>query len=61
LDEALGDKDFAGIVKPANDDGYYAVNYSQLIAPMIKAIQEQQKEIDNLKEKISQLEKMKME
>lgn len=38
------------------EDGTYAVEYRQLIAPMIKVIQEQQKEIDELKKAISNLQ-----
>lgn len=34
------------------NDGTYAVDYRQLIAPMIKVIQEQQKEIELLKQKV---------
>ena len=34
------------------DDGTYSVEYRQLIAPMIKVIQEQQKEIELLKKKV---------
>ena len=34
------------------NDGTYAVEYRQLIAPMIKVIQEQQKEIELLKKKV---------
>lgn len=33
-----------------DENGYYMVEYSQLIAPMIKAIQELSVEIDELKE-----------
>mgnify|MGYP002622413361 CR=1 FL=1 len=35
-----------------NDDDMYEVEYKQLIAPMIKVIQEQQKQIDSLREEI---------
>ena len=33
-----------------NDDGYYSMDYSKVVTPLIKAIQEQQKEIEELKQ-----------
>jgi len=39
----------------ANNDGMLGINYNGLIAPMVKSIQEQQKEIDDLKLQIAQL------
>lgn len=38
-----------------NSEGNYAVEYRQLIAPMIKVIQEQQSEIDLLKQELADL------
>lgn len=39
-----------------DDEGTYSVRYNDLMAPMVKAIQEQQAIIEKLKEKIEQLE-----
>jgi len=38
-----------------NDDGYYSMDYSKLVTPLIKAIQEQQEQIDALQSEIQQL------
>jgi hypothetical protein len=42
--------DFSGIQKPANPDELYSLRYSDFIMPLVKAVQEQQKEIELLKE-----------
>ena len=39
-----------------NDDGYYVMDYSKLVTPLIKAIQEQQAVIEDLKTRIETLE-----
>lgn len=36
-----------------DENGYYMVEYTQLIAPMIKAIQELSEELDMLKEQMN--------
>jgi len=38
-----------------NDDGYYSMDYSKLVTPLIKAIQEQQAQIDALQSEINLL------
>ena len=38
-----------------NDDGYYVMDYSKLVTPLIKAIQEQQEQIDALQSEINLL------
>ena len=38
--------DFDGVHKPENDYDNYAVNYSQFVVPLVKAVQEQQQMID---------------
>ncbi|MDP2422795.1 MAG: tail fiber domain-containing protein, partial [Bacteroidales bacterium] len=40
-----------------DDDGNYGVRYNDLLAPMVKAIQEQQEMINNLLKRIEELEK----
>lgn len=37
-------------------ESYKSVNYGSLVAPLIEAIKEQQKEIDNLKKRLKDLE-----
>jgi len=36
-------------------DGYYMMDYSKLVTPLIKAVQEQQKQIESLKSEIANL------
>ena len=40
---------FTGIDIPANDKETYAIRYTELMMPLIKAVQEQQKMIEDLK------------
>jgi len=42
--------DFSGVDKPADGSGYYGLRYGDFTAPMVRAIQEQQVEIQKLKE-----------
>jgi len=37
------------------DDGYYQMDYSKLVTPLIKAVQEQQEQIESLKSEIANL------
>ena len=60
--EALADSlnfDFHGIDKPENQEGSYALRYSEFVAPIVKAMQEQQAIIKSLQERIESLEKNK--
>jgi len=41
--------DFCGLVKPANDHDTYGLSYSDFVVPLVKAVQEQQKMIAELK------------
>jgi trimeric autotransporter adhesin len=41
---------FSGIVKPENENGYYSIRYAEFTIPLIKAVQEQQVQIDSLRE-----------
>ena len=44
--------DFSGIVKPATDNDLYSLRYSEFVVPLVKAVQEQQKMIIELKKEI---------
>lgn len=46
LNELLSENEFALVQKTQN--GFYAVNYIELIGPMIKAIQELSKKVEEL-------------
>jgi hypothetical protein len=41
--------DFTGVIQPKNAQDHYSLNYEAFIMPLVKAIQEQQQEIDELK------------
>jgi hypothetical protein len=41
--------DFSGVIRPANDTTPYHLSYAELVVPLVKAVQEQQSEIDRLK------------
>jgi hypothetical protein len=47
--------DFSGVDKPKNDKDYYGLRYAEFVVPIVKAIQEQQSEIEILKEQIELL------
>jgi len=38
---------FSGIVKPQNDSDFYSLRYSEFVVPLVKAVQEQQKLIED--------------
>jgi hypothetical protein len=45
--------DFSGVLKPENDQSMYQVSYSDFVVPLVKAVQEQQKEIAALKSQLA--------
>jgi FtsZ-binding cell division protein ZapB len=47
--------DFSGIDKPDNENDYYGLRYAEFTVPLVKAVQEQQKMIESLKEEIRRL------
>jgi len=49
--------DFNGVEKPKSKDGYYALRYAEFVVPLVKAMQEQQQIIEELKKKVAALEK----
>ena len=50
---------FDGVHTPADDKDYYSLAYSQFIMPLVKAVQEQQLQIDELKKENEKLKKLK--
>jgi hypothetical protein len=50
--------DFSGIDKPQNDSDYYGLRYAEFVVPIVKAIQEQQAQIDALQKQVEQLMQM---
>ena len=48
--------DFSGIDAPQNEEDNYGLRYAEFVTPLVKAIQEQQKMIEELQLKIKELE-----
>ena len=49
--------DFSGVDKPKNDKDLYGLRYAEFVVPLVKAIQEQQQIIEDLKKRVEALEK----
>ena len=54
--EACG-YDFSGVHQPDNDKSTYHLSYSKFVVPLVQALQEQQKHIKNLQEKMAEQDK----
>jgi hypothetical protein len=50
--------DFDAIKKPENSKDHYSLSYEEFVVPLVKAVQEQQKQIEDLKQEIETLKKM---
>jgi TolA-binding protein len=48
--------DFHGVDKPQNDTSHYGLRYADFVVPLVKAVQEQQKQIENYELRIENLE-----
>lgn len=49
--------DFSGVDKPGNEHAFYGLRYAEFVVPLVKAVQEQQQMIDQLEERLTELEK----
>jgi len=49
--------DFSGLHKPETDRDHYSLEYAEFVVPLVKAVQEQQQLIEQLKESNEQLKK----
>lgn len=49
--------EFSGVDKPKNAEDLYALRYSEFVVPLVKAVQEQQKEITELKQLLIETQK----
>ena len=47
--------DFSGVVIPENEDELYSLRYAEFVVPLVKAIQEQQLMIEDLKNEVEAL------
>jgi len=52
------EKIFPEAVSTNGETGLKSVDYGKLVAPLIEAVKEQQKEIEDLKAQINKLEKL---
>ena len=47
--------DFSGVDKPKNENDFYGLRYAEFVVPLVKAMQEQQQMIDELKKQNERL------
>ncbi len=52
---------FSGIIKPKTEKDHYGLSYESFVVPLVKAIQEQQQQIEKLKKENEDLKKIKEE
>ncbi len=48
--------DFSGVDAPKNSQDYYGLRYAEFVVPLVKGMQEQQQEIELLREQNARLE-----
>jgi hypothetical protein len=49
--------EFSGVDKPKNDKDFYGLRYGDFVVPLVKAMQEQQKMIEELRQEVAELKK----
>ncbi len=49
------DFNFHGVVKPYTSDALYAIRYAEFVVPLVKAVQEQQTQIELLKKELTEI------
>jgi hypothetical protein len=52
---------FSGIYKPKTEKDHYSLSYESFVVPLVKAIQEQQQQIESLKKENEELRKLKVQ
>jgi hypothetical protein len=50
--------DFSGIIHPANEKSVYNLTYAEFVVPLVKAVQEQQKQAEALKKQVEAQQKL---
>lgn len=50
--------DFSGVIKPATPNDHYSLSYESFVVPLVKAVQELSKEVEELKAENKELKKM---
>jgi trimeric autotransporter adhesin len=49
------DYDFSGVIRPENERSQYQLSYAEFVVPLVKAVQEQQREIEALRAAVTSL------
>jgi hypothetical protein len=52
---------FSGIIKPKSEKEHYSLSYDAFVVPLVKAMQEQQQVINELRQQVDELKKMIMQ
>jgi hypothetical protein len=47
--------EFNGVVKPQSDADFYALSYASFVVPLVKAVQEQQSQIESMQKELNDL------
>ena len=48
--------DFSAVIRPANQRSHYELSYAEFVVPLVKAVQEQQQQIDALRTAVRELQ-----
>ena len=51
-------EEFSGLCVPDNETGRYGLRYAEFVVPLVKAVQEQQDQIEALEKRIEDMEAM---
>jgi len=46
---------FSGVKVPKTSDGLYGLSYAEFVVPLVKALQEQQKQIETIKQDLKEI------
>ncbi|HLK35935.1 MAG TPA: tail fiber domain-containing protein [Polyangiaceae bacterium] len=49
------DFDFSGVIRPPNERSKYMLTYAEFVVPLVKAVQEQQRQIEDLRKTVDSL------
>ena len=49
---------FSGIIRPKTDQDHYSLSYDAFVVPLVKAVQEQQQQIADLRREVEELKKL---
>ena len=50
--------DFSGLIKPKTEQDHYSLSYDAFVVPLVKAVQEQQQEITDLRQQLNEMKKI---